>query len=151
MLLLQEPGAAAAYGSVLDYPLHLSTLQQLQRIAPATDWAEAGTRALWACAAAVAGLQLDAAQDAALLAAASAARASTLQTSYLRSASAAVSSSTVYPHADRKLSNRVPLSLSGLRPLLRSDDAQVLACQDDSVGSTCRGRCSSQSQPEACG
>ena len=70
MLLLQEPGAAAAYGSVLDYPLHPSTLQQLQRAEPATDWAEASTRALWACAAAVAALQLDAAQDAALAAAA---------------------------------------------------------------------------------
>ncbi len=95
MLLLQEPGAAAAYGSVLDYPLHPSTLQQLQRVQPATDWAEASTRALWACAGAVAALQLDAAQDAALLAAAGAARASSVQTSYLRSASATVSSSII--------------------------------------------------------
>ena len=150
MPLLQEPGAAAAYGSVLDYPLHPSTLQQLQRIEPATDWAEAGTRALWACAAAVAGLQLDAAQDAALLAAAGAAGASTVQTSYLRSASAAVSSSIVHPHLNRKVSNHVPLNLSGLQPLLRSDNAEVVLCQDGAVGSTCRGRCSRQSQPEAC-
>ena len=97
MQLLQAPGAAAAYGSVLDYPLHPSTLQQLQQTEPATDWAEASTRALWACAAAVAWLQLDAAQDAALPAAAGAARPSTVQTAYLRSASAAVSTRNCVP------------------------------------------------------
>ena len=141
MLLLQEPGAAAAYGSVLDYPLHPSTLQQLQRAEPANDWAEASTRALWACAAAVAALQLDAAQDAALAAAAGAACPSAVQTSFLRSASAAVSSSIVHPHVNRKISSHVLLNLSGLQPLLRSDNAQVVLCQDGAVGSTCRGSC----------
>ena len=98
-MLLQGAGAAAAYTIVLQYPLHPSTLRELPQSELALGWAETGAPALRACAAAVAGLQLDAAQDAALLAAAAAAHPSIIQTSCLRSASAAVSAKRPAPFA----------------------------------------------------
>ena len=85
---LQDEEAARPYRAVLQNPLHPSSLQQLQRLEPAGDWA--GPPLLRACTAVMAALPQDAVQDAVLHAASEAAQPSIVQTSFLRHGSTAV-------------------------------------------------------------
>ena len=83
--------AAGQYSALLQYPLHPSSLQQLQMLEPAGSWPGASAPMLRACAAALATLRLDAVQDAALAHAYEAAQPSIVQTSFLRHGNTAVS------------------------------------------------------------
>lgn len=87
---LQDEEAARPYRAVLQNPLHPSSLQQLQRLEPAGDWAGASAPLLRACTAVMAALPQDAIQDAVLHAASEAAQPSIVQTSFLRHGSTAV-------------------------------------------------------------
>lgn len=84
--------AAGQYSALLQYPLHPSSLQQLQKLELSSSWAGAWAPMLRSCAAILAASGQDAIQDAALVHAAEAARPSIAQTSFLRHGNTAVSS-----------------------------------------------------------
>ena len=92
---LQDVETAGQYKAMLQYPLHPSSLWQLQRMEPAGSLAGTSALVLRACAAALLALREDAAQDAALRLASEAAQPSIVQTSFLRHGNTAVSTASL--------------------------------------------------------